>query len=213
MKSLEKMLRIGVLILLMSIPTLLMARQVNYCGELRGAAIFGPYDYLNRFNLKHQLDLVEAGHFTPDIENLVRGRTGTIGADLNYTLFAFPNHHRALNSLAKLSIRDKAVHIKGLKYPVECYFERAIRFRSDDGIVRMIYGGYLSKVGKPNQAIEQLEIAVKLQPDNATAHYNLGLLYFDKKDYSKAKMHAESAYALDFPLPGLRNKLKNAGKW
>lgn len=210
------MLRIGVLILLillMSIPTFLMARQVNFCGELRGPDIYGPYDYLNRFSLKQHLDLVEGMHFTPEIENLVRGRTGTIGGDLSYTLHAFPNHHRALTALAKLSIRDKTTHPPGLKYPVECYFERAIRFRSDDGIVRMIYGGYLSKVGKPNQAIEQLEIAVKLQPDNATAHYNLGLLYFDKKDYSKAKMHAERAYALDFPLPGLRNKLKKAGKW
>jgi TPR repeat protein len=50
-------------------------------------------------------------------------------------------------------------------------------------------------------------------PDNATAHYNLGLLYFDKKNYSKAKVHAEKAYALNFPLPGLRNRLKKVGKW
>lgn len=207
----KKTLPICLFILLIFSP-LHTAAKKNFCGELHGNH-YGPFDYLNRFNLNKELNIVEIMHFTSDVENLVKGNTGSIGGDLNYTLLAWPNHHRALVSLAKLSIRDKTTRPRGLSYPVECYFDRAIRFRSDDGTVRMIYGGYLSKIDKPNQAIEQLEIAVKLSPDNATAHYNLGLLYFDKKDYGKAKKHAKSAYALDFPLPGLKNKLKQAGRW
>jgi tetratricopeptide (TPR) repeat protein len=211
-RYMKKILHICLLISLISFSPMLAATKGIYCGELTGGH-YGPFDYLNRFSLKEQLDIVEYMHFTPDIENLVKGNTGPIAADLNYTLHAWPNHHRALTALAKLSIRDKTSRPSGAKYPVECYFDRAIRFKSDDGTVRMIYGGYLSKTGKPNQAIEQLEIAVKLLPDNAIAHYNLGILYLDKKEYSKAKIHAEKAYALDFPLPGLRNRLKKVGAW
>lgn len=208
----KKTLRICLFISLVLISPMLAAMEENYCGELHGHH-FGPFDYLNRFNLKGQLDVVEQYHFNSDVENLISGMSASVGADLDYTLRAWPNHHRALTALAKLSLRDKTSRPRGTKWPVECYFDRAIRMRSDDGTVRMIYGGYLSKIEKPNQAIEQLEIAVKLMPDNATAHYNLGLLYFDKKNYSKAKVHAEKAYALNFPLPGLRNRLKKVGKW
>lgn len=208
----KKILHICLLISLIFFSPMLAATKGNYCGELHGYHV-GPFDYLNRFNLKDHLENTENHHFNSNVENLVRGMTGRIGDDLNFTLQVWPNHHRALMSLAKLSIRDKTSRIPGLKYPVECFFNRAIRFRSDDGNVRMIYGGYLSKIGKPNQAIEQLEIAVKLLPDNAIAHYNLGILYFDKKEYSKAKIHAEKAYSLDFPLPSLRNKLKMVGEW
>lgn len=205
-------LDICLFISLLIISPLISATQQNYCGELYGLG-FGPFDYLNRHNLKYEIEIVEIAHFTPDVENLVKGNTGHLGGDLDYTLRAWPNHHRALIALAKLSIRDKTHRPLGTKWSVECYFDRAIRFKSNDANVRMIYGGYLSKIGKPNQAIEQLEISVGLAPENATAHYNLGLLYFDKKDFGKARIHAEAAYALDFPLPGLRNRLKKVGAW
>ncbi len=187
------------------------AQQDNICGPLKGAH-FGPFDYLDRVQLKDKLDLVEAYHFAPEIEKLKAG-TQRVAADLNYTLQAWPNHHRALASLAKLAIREKTTSIPGLKYNVECYFDRAFRWRSNDSTVRSIYGSYLSKVGRSSSAIEQLEIAVRIQPDNATAHYNLGLLYFDKGNHDKARFHAERAYEFDFPLPGLRNKLIRIGKW
>ncbi len=187
------------------------SQQSSICGELKGPH-FGPFDYLERVQLRDKLEIVEAYHFSQDVEKL-KGNVPSVAADLSYTLHAWPNHHRALASLAKLAIREKAVNLPGLKYNVECYFDRAFRWRSNDSIVRSIYGSYLSKVGRANNAIEQLEIAVRLKSDNATAHYNLGLLYFDKANYDKAQLHAESAYALDFPLPGLRNKLIRAGKW
>ena len=37
--------------------------------------------------------------------------------------------------------------------------------------------------------------------------------HLKKKEYEKASAHAQKAYALGFPLPGLKNKLKAAGKW
>lgn len=187
------------------------ARNKNYCGELQVG--FGPFDYLNRFNLKDELRIVEIAHFTSDVENLVKGSRGTIAGDLGYTLHAWPNHHRALISLVKYSIREKSTRISGLKWPVECYFDRAIRMNAKDAQVRSIYSAFLSHQGRNKEALEQLEVAASLEPDNATILYNLGLLYFKQKNYEKASHYAEQAYAFDFPLPGLRNKLIQAGKW
>ncbi len=182
-----------------------------YCGELKGG--YGPFDYINRHSLQEQLTVVESFHFTYDVENLIKGQSGSIAGDLNYTLHAWPNHHRALVSLVRLSIRDKSTRFHGLKYPVECYFDRAIRMNATDAKVRSIYGGYLLQQGRNKEAIEQLDIAVNLEPDNATALYNLGLLHFKQKNYEKANNYAQRAYALDFPLPGLKNKLIAAGRW
>jgi Flp pilus assembly protein TadD len=159
------------------------------------------------------LTIVERYHFTPNIENLVSGNTGPVGGELDYTLRAFPNHHRALAALAKLGVRDKTIKPNGTKYSVYCYFERAIRFKPNDAVVRMVYSNYLQKLGQPDQALDQLNVAVHLQPEDPTINYNLGLLYMEKKDYALARTHAKKAYEQGFPLPGLKNKLVQAGKW
>jgi tetratricopeptide (TPR) repeat protein len=182
----------------------------NYCGDLRNA--YGPFDYTNS-QFAPNLQLVEAYHFTPDVEKLIKGASGYLGGDLDYTLRAFPNHSRALAALAKLALRDKTERVPGAQWSVECYFDRAIRFKPDDAGVRTLYGSYLFKLGRTNEAIEQLSEAVRSGPENATAHHNLGLIYFQKKDYDKAVLHAKKADALGFPLPGLKNKLSEMGKW
>jgi tetratricopeptide (TPR) repeat protein len=126
---------------------------------------------------------------------------------------AFPNHHRALAAIAKLGVRDKTIKPIGAKYSVHCYFERAIRFKPSDPVVRMVYGNYLQKLGQPDKALDQFIVAVNLQPEDPTINYNLGLLYVQKKDYEQARTHAKKAYDQGFPLPGLKNKLVEAGKW
>ena len=83
----------------------------------------------------------------------------------------------------------------------------------NDAIVRMVYGNYLLKAGQMNDAVEQLQAAADLDPENPTNSYNAGLEYIQKKDYDKARIHAKRAYELGFPLPGLKNQLIKAGKW
>ncbi|KIO49480.1 tetratricopeptide repeat protein [Nitrosospira sp. NpAV] len=182
-----------------------------HCGELENA--YGPYDYTDSNDRQKNLAIVEQYHFTPNIENLVRGNSGHVGGELDYTLRAFPNHHRALAALVKLALRDKTVKPVGAKYSVECYFDRAIRFKPNDTAVRAVYSNYLLKLGQPDKAIDQLNVAVNLQPEDPTINYNLGLLYAQKKDYGQARTYAKKAYELGFPLPGLKNKLMEAGKW
>jgi tetratricopeptide (TPR) repeat protein len=185
--------------------------KVNFCGDLKNA--YGPFDYRTRSEHAENFELVESAHFTPDVENGIKGNSGRIGADLDYTLRAIPNHHRALAALAKLAVRTKTLQPPGAKYPVECYFERASRFQPNDGGVKAEYGNYLYAMGKTDRAFQMFKEAVELSPDNPTINYNVGLSYYQRKDYDNALLYAKKAYALGFPLPGLKNKLAAAGKW
>jgi Flp pilus assembly protein TadD len=187
--------------------TNLQAGPKPYCGEL------GNSNDYNDSEKKGLLALVEQYHFTSNVETLRSGNSGPIGGELTYTLMMFPNHHRALAALGKLALRENTLKPPGAKYSVGCFFDRAIRFRPNDAIVRMVYGNYLQKAGQPDKALEQFQIAVDLQPEDPTINYNLGLLHMQKKDYEQAKTYARKAYELGFPLPGLRNQLMKAGKW
>lgn len=156
----------------------------------------------------------EALHFNSDVRNLARGQSVFyVAGDLAFMLRNWPNHPEVLDALVRLAIRDKTNLPEGLKMPVECWLERAVQFRPDDSNARIIYGTYLARLKLTDKAIEQLKKAEEARPNEANVHYNLGLLYFEKKDYEQSLAYAKKAYALGFPLPGLRNKLVRAGKW
>ena len=201
----------GITILLLVISTNLQAAK-TFCGELDAWDQFGPFDY--RTASKDTLEVVESQHFTENIRNLIRGEDAFLGDDISYTLVRFPNHYPALQAIVKLSLREKDVRPLSAHYSVECFFDRAMRFRPGDGIVRMLYGSYLLKLkGRSEDAFEQYLEAVRLQPENANINYNLGLLLLKRKNYEESVVYAKKAYELGFPLPGLKNKLKRAGKW
>ncbi len=204
----------GIALLIILVVATNLQAQENYCGPLSRFNQFGPFDYTDPANKIKNLPLVERTHFTYEVQNLIRGNTGFIAGDLDYTLRSFPNHYPALIAMSKLSLREKTTRPRGTNYSVECYFERAIRFKPGDGIVRMLYANYLLKLGgRSDDVIEQYHEAVRLEPENANINYNIGLLYLKKKDYELAIVHAKKAYELGFPFPGLRNKLMKTGKW
>ena len=183
-------------------------RASEMCGALENH--YGPFDYRTD---KGKLTIVEQAHFTPSVESLTRGNTSTIGDDLAYTLRTFPNHHRALIAMMNLGFKLKTERAPGASHTVGCFFDRALRFRPDDPTVRMIYANYLSRHGKKDDAIKQLEIAQSLGASNANLDYNMGLAYFEVGDYEKSLGFAHRAYKGGFNLPGLKNKLVKAGKW
>ncbi len=184
------------------------AQDVNVCGEL--TAGFGPFDY--RVETK-RLELVERFHFGRAQENLTKRPLTGLASNLSYTLNSFPNHHRALMAMLKLGFREKAAHVRGATYSVECYMIRGERWRPDDPMVKAIHGLFLLKSGRTQEAVAKFETARTLNSNNANVNYNLGLAYFQIKDYDKALESAHRAYAQGFPLPGLREKLQRAGKW
>jgi len=179
------------------------------CGPLKTG--IGPFDY--RTASVSDLQLVESFHFTPEVEMLRAGQSGTVASDLDYTLRAFPNHHRALVAMMNLRFKARTERPRGTRWAVPCYFDRAIRFRPDDGVVHTILGIYLLRLGKTQEAVDEFEKARELGDDSGNLHYNLGLAYFDLGEYDKAVAESKKAQELGFSLPGLREKLRKAGKW
>jgi tetratricopeptide (TPR) repeat protein len=185
--------------------------SVMACGMLASAGQYGPYDYRTD---KDRLPIVLNMHFTPEVEALIRGHTGERpGADIDYTLRAIPNNHRALIAMMRLGEKEKSQQPQGARWVVECYFERALRFRPDDSIVRMIYSTYLNSQGRVADANAQLATATDYAKDSALTHYNIGLHYFDLKNYEKALVEAHLALSLGWPRTELRDKLREVGKW
>lgn len=182
----------------------LAAALASDCGAPARLASGG--DYLNPAD-RGKLSVVEQFHFNADVEGLRRGQSGSVGSDIGYTLDRFPNHHRALAALARLALREKTPQPRGAAYPVDCYFLRALSMNGRDAQVRSTYAAYLLGAKREDEALAQLEAVIESDPANATAHYNLGLLHFKRKDYDKARTHAQEAYSRGFPLEGLKNKL------
>lgn len=172
-----------------------------------------PVKGLDYRNERHMLQNVEGNHFTPNIEMLLRGNTGSVSQELSYVLLIYPNHPRALVSLVKLAGRQKTDQPPGATFSVLCYFERALRFRPDDAVVRMLFAQYLGGKGRKDEAITHLDRVVANAGDNPLTHYNAGLLYADLQVYDKALKQAHVAMEMGFPRPDLSERLKAANKW
>lgn len=173
----------------------------------------GSFDYNDPMG-RPKLPVVENAHFTHEVESLTRGHTGqAIMPDLQYTLNAYPNHPRALQSLVRYSAREKTDRLPGSSRTTTCFLKRAIVFAPNDMIPRMLLAKHYSQLGKVDDAIKVLQEADAMVPGDANLAYNMGLLYADKKQYDEALAYAHKAYQAGFPLPGLREKLKRAGQW
>ena len=181
----------------------------NGCGSLKEN--YGPYDYrTERFG---KLKVVENHHFAPQVESLVKGQSSYLGDDLSFVLRVSPNHHRALLSIMRYGEKTKSPQPPYLQYSIDCYFDRAIRFQPDDTVVRSLYAQYLIKTGRPNLAIPQLEAADSYAKDNPLSHYNIGLIYFELKDYGRALDQEHKAMRLGLTRPGLADALRSVNRW
>lgn len=175
---------------------------------------YGPFDYTNPVHVARNLPVVETYHFTPEVERLEKGKSSYVLGDLDYTLRAFPNHHRALFAVIRVATEPGHLKRRGMgtmDTPPECYLQRALAFKPNDGKVELLYGLYLHKKGHLDDAESHYRRAVKLMPRSAEAWYNLGLLLTDKEKYAEAVPMAEKAYKYGYPLAGLRRRLAAAG--
>lgn len=182
------------------------AQPVPGCGMIQNA--YGPFDYRDPTVRRQSLPIVEQFHFTPDVEMLVHGKSGTVIGDLDYTLRAFPNHPRALQALARYALAGG--HFNNEIPSADCYFQRALTFASDDATVQAIYGSYLAKRGDVEAARSRYEEALRLAPDSGEVNYNAGLFFLQQGDLARAKTLAKAAYDRGYPLPGLRRKIAAA---
>ncbi len=184
---------------------------------------FGPYDYTNSSHKSEKigggndtaLTIVDRNHFSPETEAFFKPMTGSFSHDIDYTLRAWPNHHRALLTITRyqIMINKGALHGEALKSPVECYFQRAINFSPNDSGAHSLYANYLSKMGKTEKAKEWYEKALEISPNSSKIAYAYSLFLIDQKQYDTALEYAHKAYQNGKPPAGLKNKLKQLGAW
>jgi len=158
---------------------------------------------------KREIYLVEKHHFTPEVAALIRGSTAKLPGDIHYTLRHIPNHYGALDSMARYQLKNPAVSTG--HWTVDCYFERALAFRPKDGRLYMLYGMYLHRAKRYDQAAAMYAHAEELGFDNPELYYNRGLVEFQRDNLDEAAAYAAKAYAGGYPLPALRDKLVKAG--
>lgn len=157
---------------------------------------------------KELLGNVEKYHLQKAEDSLRSGRYAYSWDDTDFILRAFPNHPRGLRLISEICIRWR-----DQRCAAERYFDKAVALNPSSAETYLIYGVYLQKAGHPRDAIKRYQQAIELDPGSANAHYNLGLTYFQLKDFERANQHAQTAYRLGFPLEGLRRNLKQAGAW
>jgi len=208
--------------------------EVN-CGDPYDSSGVGPYNIYDS-TLGKEIGLVVTHHFTPYIEEMaINGSTlrraviqeervgglALVAGNLDYTLRAIPNHARALYAMGIWQLRERersmqdflGAQANGGFKSAECYFKRAIMFTPEDAQVHLAYAIFRHKQGRLDLALEAYQETIRLVPNNTEAHYSLGLLYIEKEEFASARQHAWRAYALGYPLAGLRNALQRRGEW
>jgi tetratricopeptide (TPR) repeat protein len=179
------------------------------CPPLPHAAVRELYD-INNPEHAGIVELVNIAHFQPEVENLVRGTTGTLPGDLVFILGSIPNHHRALISMGRW--QTERGRPRGAGYPdMDCYFKRAFQFAPRDSQLYFVQGIYLQRLRKYPEARRAYARAEEMGVSSPELFYNRGLLEANAGDIKAARIYADKAYALGYPLPGLRIKLKSMG--
>jgi tetratricopeptide (TPR) repeat protein len=180
-----------------------------------GHPVKGRRDYrLMSSNAKDLRDLKYHGYFhiEPAQKQLRAGKnlSWQVMNNLHFVLHKVPNDHRALHLLIEW---DKSGGKDSDYASPGCYLTWARQFAPDDTMVWTLGGQYFYQNKNLDLARQWWEQAVVLAPGNIDVHYNLGLLMFEQRRYPDARIHAQTAYAAGYPLPGLREKLKKAGEW
>lgn len=154
---------------------------------------------------------IKHNHYDPAAARMAQGEySRRVMADIHFLLRGWPNHYPALQLLVQYELAGG----KPYEYPTAgCYFARAREYVPDDVNVDLAEGYYYWKKHELSLALESYSDALRIDPESAAAHYNLGLVLLDAGQPSKALAEAHAAYAAGYPLPGLRNKLERAGEW
>ena len=106
-----------------------------------------------------------------------------------------------------------ALYISGRKEEAIVMWEKGMQARPSS---RESYLAMAEMLLKERKNIDALKILLRYEEnkayDSPDVEYFLGHIYFELKRYQKAREHADKAYKLGYPFPGLRRKLERIGK-
>lgn len=156
------------------------------------------------------LNNVMLHHFGPGRDRMAAGIFGAALSDFEFILNYFPNHPQVLVALSELCEKWKTA---ACDLRAEQWFQRAIALNPSAGQSHVLQAMYFHRRNKLDEAVKSYKRAVDVAPESLNAHYNLGLVYTDLKQYDLANLHAQKSYALGAQFPGLRNRLQKVGKW
>lgn len=113
-----------------------------------------------------------------------------------------------------LTIQARVLYERGNKAQGIDALKQIVRQKPDLGDGYAVLGNYLYKDGKLDEARDVLQTGIEKVPKpSSEMHYFLGMILLKKGSFDAAREQAQKAYALGYPLPGLRNRLKAAGHW
>jgi tetratricopeptide (TPR) repeat protein len=154
------------------------------------------------------LRTVERYHVVPAEEKIRTKFYSAARSDIDFVLRYFPNHPTGLLLMAQLCTDHAMPHCE-----LDSVFEKAIALNPNVAGTYVTQGVYLHRVKRYREAIASYQRALAIDPDSINGHYNLALAYLETKQYDLANEEAQRAYALGAPLPGLRDRLKQSGRW
>lgn len=182
----------------------------------KGARIpFGPFDYLERDKFSSELFITEEYHLNDEILQFRQATASYAINDIQYTLMAWPNHHVALEAVYRYRLLHPGKFPRGINDPTpgECLLRRATNFSPRDPVPHMLMGMLMHKFERYEEALKSFRKANNLLPNDIITIYNMGLTLVALELYDEANEAARTVYAAGFPLPGLKNKLIEAGHW
>ena len=93
------------------------------------------------------------------------------------------------------------------KFEPDCFFKKAIRLYPKQGETYKVWAMHLHRSEKYQEAVDALKMAMKNGDTGPDVHYQLGMSYLSLGNEAAAKKHARKAYATNYPLQGLKNRL------
>ena len=195
----------SLLVLPLILATLIVARA--------GHAQTGDRDYYAPRDSQADQQLfrnVEGYHLQPAIDHMRVREYQAAKGDLEFILGFYPNHPRALMLLSDVCEQMRSTQCTEA---ADSWFEKAVAINPNAATTYVLFGIYNHKNHRLDAAIKSYKRALELSPNSVNANYNLGLAYFEQKQYALANEVAQRAYAVGAALPGLRDKLKTVGAW
>jgi len=191
-------------------------RFVVTCGLLVAAAGAAAQpqdnDYYKARLTKEGADLlrkVEGYHLKQGMDKMRAGSYAYAYGDFDFILRYFPNHPQGLALITELC----DVRWKNDRCDSEARLRKAIELNPRAPQTYVVYGVHLQRLKRTAEAVESYKRAIELDPAAGNAHYNLGLIYLEQKEFELANRHAQLAYATGMPYPALRDRLTQAGQW